>query len=466
MTDLSLKKDFTAYVTLNVLGMIGISCYILADTFFISNALGALGLAALNFSLPVYNVMHGFGMMFGIGGGTKFTVFKSQCRHENACIIFTHSIILGLITGIIMFLVGRLFSVPLSQLLGADGEVLVITNTYLKTVLFFAPFFVLNNILIAFVRNDKNPKLAMLAMLLGSFANIVLDYIFIYPFGWGMFGAAFATGLSPIISMCILSFHFTRKDNSLRLFSARISNGSKFTTFKPKLQSLDNAKGPEMNLNIFTTTKIITSLGVPAFITELSSGIVLLAFNLIISGISGNVGVAAYGIIANIALVIIAIFTGIAQGTQPLLSRSYGYGEFHHLKKLLKYASGCALAVSFAVYLFSSLNAELLIAIFNSEENILLAQLAHEGIIIYFVGFFFAGINIIATIYFSSVEQPHSSFILALLRGFALIVPMVFILSRIFGLRGVWLSFPATELITTVITFILIFKTAKKSDRK
>lgn len=442
MTDLSLKKDFTAYVTLNVLGMIGISCYILADTFFISNALGALGLAALNFSLPVYNVMHGFGMMFGIGGGTKFTVFKSQGSHENACIIFTHSIILGLITGIIMFLIGRLFSVPLSQLLGADGEVLAITNTYLKTVLFFAPFFVLNNVLIAFVRNDKNPRLAMLAMLLGSFANIVLDYIFIYPLGWGMFGAAFATGLSPIISMCILSFHFARKDNSLHLVLTRTS------------------------IDLKSTSKIITSLGIPAFITELSSGIVLLAFNLIISGISGNVGVAAYGIIANIALVIIAIFTGISQGTQPLLSRSYGCSEFHHLKKLLKYAFGCALAVAFTVYLFSSFNAELLIAIFNSEENILLAQLAHEGIIIYFAGFFFAGINIVATIYFSSVEQPRSSFILALLRGFALIVPLAFILSRIFGLRGVWLSFPVTELITTVISFILIFKTTKKSDPK
>ena len=157
--------------------------------------------------------------------------------------------------------------------------------------MFWNTFFILNNIMLAFVRNDNNPNLSMIAMLVGSFSNIVFDYVFMFPFGMGMFGAAFATGLAPIISLVTISVHFVKRKNKFKYINTRI---------------------------IKSTASDIVKLGLSAFITEVSSAVVLITFNLVILNIKGNLGVA------NIALVGIAVFTGIAQGIQPLISNSYG----------------------------------------------------------------------------------------------------------------------------------------------
>lgn len=432
MTDIALKKNYAKYVSLNVLGMVGLSCYILADTFFISDALGSLGLAALNFAIPIFSIINGIGLMCGMGGGAKYTIFRSQGESSSENIIFTHSIFIGVIIGLTLSLIGLLFSSPISSLLGADHTTLNITNIYLKTVLCFAPFFILNNTLLAFIRNDNNPNLSMVAMLTGSISNIFLDYIFIYPLRLGMFGAALATGLSPIISISILAFHFLLHKNHLKLQKC-----------KP----------------IFSYITSILFLGISAFITELSSGVVLITFNLVILQLEGNIGVAAYGIIANLALVIIAIFTGISQGIQPLLSKAYGLQENEKVKLLLKYSVTTSLVFSCIVYVVSLINSEFLISIFNSEQNLRLHDLALTGIKIYFSGFFFAGFNIIITTFFSAIDSPKQSFMISIVRGFIAIVPIVFILSMIFKMNGVWFSFTVTEIITTAlaVSFLLCY---------
>lgn len=439
MLHTSIKRNFTKYVSLNVLGMVGLSCYILADTFFISKALGTLGLAALNFAIPVYNIINGIGLMAGMGGGSKFTILKSQNEHEQANIIFTHSFAIGIIAGIIIALTGLLFSSPISSVLGADHVALGITNIYLKTVLCFAPFFISNNILLAFVRNDNNPKLSMIAMLTGSFSNIILDYIFIYPMNWGMFGAAFATGLSPIISIVILSFHFIMHKNQFKFTKCKIITSYIYS---------------------------ILSLGISALITELSSGVVLITFNLVISQLEGNLGVASYGIIANLALVIIAIFTGISQGIQPLLSNRYGLGNHGEVKHLLGYALITAIIFSFLVYITSLINSDFLIAVFNSEHNMKLHDLAFMGIKLYFTGFFFAGVNIVITTFFSAVENPKQAFIISIVRGFVAIIPLVFIFSSLLQMNGVWISFTVTEGITTLLALFFLLCYYQSNHKK
>ncbi len=441
MTHTAIKEDFIKYVSLNVLGMIGLSCYILADTFFISKSLGSLGLAALNFAIPAYNIINGIGLMAGMGGGAKFTILKSQNEPEQANMVFTHSIVFGVAGGIIIALIGLLFSSPISTLLGADQSTLAITDIYLKTILCFAPFFILNNILLAYVRNDYNPKLSMIAMLTGSFSNIILDYVFIYPCNLGMFGAAFATGLSPIISLAILSLHFTMHKNQFHFKKSSIIPAYIFS---------------------------ILSLGIAAFITELSSGVVLITFNLVISQIEGNIGVAAYGIIANLALVIIAIFTGISQGIQPLLSNNYALKEHNNVKQLLKYAIITAITFSGFVYTFSLIHSDFLIGVFNSERNVRLHDLASSGIQLYFAGFFCAGFNIVSTTFFSAVESPKQSFVISVVRGFAAIIPMVFIFAMLLGIKGVWISFPAAEGTTAMLAllFLIWYHQANKNKQK
>ncbi|WP_067841794.1 MATE family efflux transporter [Amphibacillus sediminis] len=417
-------QTFFKYVSLNIMGMIGLSIYILADTLFIANGVGEVGLAALNLALPVFTVMSGIGLMLGIGGATWYTILKAQGKRQSATNVFNHALILGTILSGLILLLGLVGSDYLSHLLGADAETLPLTNSYLKVIMLFAPFVIFNNLLTGFIRNDQNPKLAMLGMLVGSLANILLDYLFIFSFDMGMLGAALATGATPIISIMILSIHFKSPKNSLTL--------QKIT----------------WKVRVFTK---IASLGISAFITEISTGVVILVFNMVILSLAGNVGIAAYGIIANIAFVVVAIFTGMAQGIQPIVSYLFGQLKYDEMKKILRYGITFASLLTIIIYGTLTLGSDTLIGFFNRDNNLALTEIAQTGIYLYFIGFIFAGFNIIAIAYLSAIEQPRTAFWLSTLRSFVLIIPVIFLLSLLLDMTGVWLSFVVTEALTSSI---------------
>ncbi len=430
----NLLRNFTKYVSLNILGMIGLSLYILADTFFVSKALGSTGIAALNLSISIYSVIHGTGLMIGIGGATRFSILKSQKEDIKANVVFSSAIKIGVIIGVIFAAFGLFGAKNLALALGADSSTFQLTKTYLTTILAFAPFFIANNVVIAFVRNDNNPNLSMLAMLVGSFSNIVLDYVFMFPLDMGMFGAAFATGLAPVISIGILSLHFINKKNT-------------FTFLKEKQQG--------------SFIPDIFRLGLSAFIIEISSAVVLITFNLAILRIEGNLGVAAYGIVANLALVAIAVFTGLAQGIQPLISKYYGMGKNIMTRTVYKYALLTSIVIASIIYVGVLIYSDSIIYIFNSENNLDIARIADTGLKIYFTGFFFVGINIVTAMYLSATENALDAFFITIARGLVIIVPLVLILSRMFDMNGVWYAFVITELLVSVLAIFLTKKRRK-----
>jgi Na+-driven multidrug efflux pump len=178
-------------------------------------------------------------------------------------------------------------------------------------------------------------------------------------------------------------------------------------------------------------------------------------FNIIILGLQGSVGVAAYGIIANISLIVIAIYTGIAQGVQPLISSCHGYGNFEGIKKLLRYSVTLLATLSTAIYMLVFIWNSQVVNVFNYEQNMLLQSIAETGIRVYFIGCIFAGFNIIISIFFTSTEKPRPAHVISGLRGFAIIIPMAFLLSELWGIMGVWSAFPATELIVTILGITL-----------
>lgn len=419
----SIKQDFFKYITTNIIGLIGISCYILADTYFISKGTGSNGLAALNVSIPAFNLMQALGLMIGIGAATRFSL--SQNKH-----IFTQAVYFVLICSSVFVLAGIFGTEPLARLLGANETILTLTASYLRVLLIFAPFFMMNNLLISFVRNDDKPKLAMIGMGLGSISNIILDYLFIFPLGMGMFGAALATGISPLVSMLVLSRHFLRKENTFHLYQVRL-----------RLAPL----------------KDISFLGISSFITEMANGIVILVFNMIIYRLSGNIGIAAYGVIANIALVVMALFTGLTQGMQPLLSREYGSGRRQNIGKIYKYGFAVCLFIASLTYLITFFFADHIIAAFNSEQSMELAAIAGIGMKLYFISIFFAGFNIMNAGFFSAVDEPKKGFLIAILRGLLLIIPVVFLLSALWGLNGVWLSLAVTDFLVLALSVKWLF---------
>ena len=430
-------REFLKYSSLNVLGMIALSCYILADTFFVSKALGADGLAALNLAIPVYSFINGSGLMIGMGGGIKYSIAKSQGAAQRADQTFTNSAVLTAVIAACFFLTGLLASGPLALLLGADGTVYEMTRTYLRVILLFAPMFMTNNLLLCFIRNDGAPQLSMTAMITGSLSNVVLDYVFMFPFGMGIFGAVLATGMAPVISILVLSPYLFRRKNQFHLRKCRISG--------------------KLALGIFSS-------GLPSLITEVSSGIVMIVFNTIILGIAGNIGVAAYGVIANLSLVVMSIYTGISQGIQPLLSSGYGTGNRKKTQSVLRYALVSAVLISVVVYVCVFFGADPIAAVFNSEQNATLQSIAVTGLKIYFTACVFAGFNIILSVYFTSTENALPAHIISILRGFVVIIPMAFLLSAAAELTGVWAAFPATELIVSLIGAGLFFRIGKRTE--
>lgn len=430
-TEKNCFREFARYASLNTLGMLGLSCYILADTYFISKGLGADGLTALNLAIPIYSIIHGCGLMTGMGGGTRYAIQKSlgDCSQTNR--LFTNTVMTAAALAVLFIGIGIFFTDQITELLGADVSVYAMTRTYLRMILLFAPAFLMNNVLLCFVRNDGAPQRSMRAMLVGSLSNVILDYIFIFPCRMGIFGAVLATCLAPLISLLLLSPHLLKKENQFH-----------FTRCLPDFRWI---------------AAILTS-GIPSLVTELSSGIVMIVFNALILLLQGNTGVAAYGIIANLSLVVVSIYTGIAQGVQPVISGHYGAGEQEAVHAVLRYALLSMLAVSILVYTGIYFYADPVSSIFNKDQDAALQQTAVEGLRLYFLSCPFVGFNIVSSAYFTSTACPFPANVISILRGFVVILPLAFLFSAVWGMTGIWCTLPCTEFLVAGMALLFYRK--------
>ncbi|MGN0374891.1 MAG: MATE family efflux transporter [Butyrivibrio sp.] len=423
---------FFKYVLQNILGMLGISAYVLADTFFISRAEGTAGLTALNLVLPLYSLIFAVGSMIGVGSATKFKIQSSK-KEPDSNDYFGNAIIFALLFSVIFVVSGLFFPDKIMALLGGDDKIIRIGTPYTRIFMSFAPFFMMNYIFNAFIRNDNAPSLAMAAILSSSLFNIVMDYVLMFPLKMGMSGAALATAFSPVVGITICSFHFFSKKNHVR--------------FKP----------------VLSFRKLFHSgrLGIAAFIGELSSGVTTAVFNFLILGLGGNEGVAAYGVVANTAIVATAVFNGVSQGSQPLFSEYYGMGNRKNTHKILKLSIITALLLSVLIIGTVFLVKVPVINIFNSENNAVLFNYAIVGLPLYFTGFIFAGFNIVGTGYLSATDAPLPAFITSVLRGIVAITLCAFTMSYLFGMTGIWLAFPAAELITSLVMIAAIIRSVR-----
>ena len=432
---MNLTKQFFKYVSQNIFGLLGTSCYILADTYFIAQAAGTDGVTLLNLCLPIYNLIFAFGSMIGLGAATRYAILRAQ-GDARAQRYFSNAIFSVCILAVPFMLVGIFRPDGLLRLMGGDADIVALGMNYARIFLMFTPFFMCNYVVASFVRNDGDPSLAMVATLSGSLFNVVFDYIFIFPMGLGLPGAALATAISPILSIAVCSAHFIKKSNTIT-----------FVRKAPSVRLLAQS----------------CQLGISGFVGELSSGVTTTVFNLLLLRLAGNVAVAAYGVVANFALVATAIFNGVAQGAQPLVSQCYGKNEMAGTRKLLLLGCGTALGLAALLYGVVFGYTDALTALFNSESSALMAAFAHSGMRIYFVGYFFAGCNIVAAGYLGAVNRPAEASITSLCRGMVAIVVCSLVLSALFGMNGVWAAFPVSEAITLALTVFLLKRKAGRA---
>lgn len=430
-----IRLVFFKYILANVISSLGVSVYILIDTLFISKGMGSEGLAALNLSLPVFNFLNGFGLMLGMGGGSKFSMLYCRTERKETDAVFTNAFFAMLAIAAVFEILGIFFSGQVTRLLGADESIFAMSHSYIKKVLLFSPAFLMNNLMACFMRNDSAPRLAMFGLLSGSLVNVILDYVFIFRLDMGMGGAALATCIAPFVSMAVMSIHIITGWNA---FSLRAM------------------------LPSFATIKEIVSLGLHSFLSEVSGGVVIMIFNFVIYRISGNTGIAAYGVIANTAIVFTAIFAGIAGGIQPLMCRYHGRNASQAISYVLRLAMTTALIFSVLAYAAVFLGTSRIVGAFNSESHAGFRSIAEKELREYFLFMPFMGVNSVFSVYFTSMEKPGRAQMISLLRGTVLVIPIAIIAYILRSMTWVWATVPAAEAITAVVGITMFVLSVRK----
>ena len=423
------RKVFINYLIPSVSATMVTSIYILADTMMIGRGVGANGLAALNILLPMYSTFYGFGMMCGIGGSVLFGFSRGKGEEKEARGYFTTALLLAAILAVLSVVLCNVFFEPLLNFLGCTPAMREYAVPYGRILMLASPLYIFSCFLQAFVRNDGAPRLAMIGVVAGGITNVVLDYIFIYMFHWGMAGAVQATVAGTHLTIAILRSHFLKAENHLKL-------------------------GGGITLKKFRDVLIN---GMPSFIMELSSGVIMLLFNLQLLKYVGDIGVVVYGIISNVALVVTSLSNGIAQAAQPMISANYGAGKAERVRE----GRNLSLAVAMAAgVLFTSSGflipvpiAELFLV--PTEQIIAMAV---PAIKLYFVSFVISEWNIICGTYFQAIVKPKLSLMITVMRGVVLNSILVFVLPAMFGVSGIWVVVTVSEAMTAITVLYFMRK--------
>lgn len=308
--------------------------------------------------------------------------------------------------------------------LGANAALFDYTSIYIKYYVSFDIFFALSLALATFARNDGAPRLAFWAMIAGAVSNIFLDWLLIFGLHLGIKGAAVATGIGQIISCLILLPHFVRGKGELE-FSFRYIMPAEI--------------------------RQIIHTGLPECITQMSSPVTIFCYNLIIIEIFGEKGVAAYAIVSYLLLVVFAIFIGIAEALQPLLSRSYGEKNKIALTEFFKIGLKTNSFFAVIVYLFFLLFGKNIISIFTGDSNVI--DLTYACICIYGISFMLAAFNIIYSTFFLATKKTDLAVKVAVLRGLIFNSICIFSVAWIFGQSGVWFGIVLAELLVLMYLY-------------
>lgn len=419
---------FYRYVSSSTIGMLSISLYIFADTYYIAQGVGTAGLTALNLLLPAYNFFNALALMVAVGGATLFSLSKKQE-------VFKLAIYLTWASALPFTIGGCFFSEQIALYLGADHSTLHYTAQYLHIMLTAAPLFMLNTVIADFVRNDKQPKLVMAAMLTSSLSNILLDYLFVMVFKWSMFGAALATAICPCLSLLVLSSHW---------FYFKRRYGQAFLAFRHVSLAKVSCELPHY-------CRRIIALGIPSFVMEISSGIVIAVYNNLLLGKDGNLAVAAYAIVANLAMIALSIFYGIAKGVQPLLSDAVYHNKPADIRLIWRQTCIVLSILTISLYLFFLKERTFLVDAFNENGNVHLQILAENACTLYFLGMIPAAFNILFATYYAARGFAKTAQFFSLLRSIVLLLPLIYAFAYLAADQYIWLAFPVTELLVLLL---------------
>lgn len=424
----SIYKLFFYFFIPNLCAMLAFSTYSTIDGIFVGKKLGEDALAAIGLCWPVFPVLIAFELLFGLGAASIAAYFLGKGQDHRARLMFSSVVYFASISSLCIGILLFVYVEEVGVALGASGDVLGYVVEYLQVVFLSAIIIILHPLLDVFVINDKRPVLAMVAMIVGSLSNIILNYIFLFVLEFGMFGSALATALGHGLGMGILLTHFVRKKGRIYLV--------KRFSFNAVLASAKN--------------------GIPQSLSELSVAVVIVMFNHTLVSLAVNEGVqvsylAIYSIVMYVGVVCFTILLSCAQGVQPVASYNYGAKQMERVKQVYAFGVGFATLIGILMYVVFLFTDTHLVKLFlkSGQEEILQPTL--EAMRIYYVGYIFLGLNIVSSIFFQSIQRPKSSFVITFSYNLIFIIPLLFVLSHLYGVAGAWASYPLSLICSSVV---------------
>lgn len=415
--------------------MIFTSIYGVVDGLFVSNIVGSEAFAGVNLIIPALMMLGSVGFMVGTGGSALVSKTIGEGNKKLANRYFSMLIYFLLIVGIVLSILGNVFIRQISGLLGAKGEMVDICSTYGRTLLCSLPFFMLQNCFQSFLVVAEKPAMGLCVSVIAGLSNMVLDFLFIYVFRLGVFGAALATAISEFVGAAIPLIFFIRKNNSpLKLIKTKLE-------LKPILRTCSN--------------------GSSEMVTNISMSLVNMLYNLQLVKFAGYDGVVAYGIIMYVGFIFSGTYLGYCVGVAPIVGYHYGAANTAELKNLFKKSlfllSSAAVVLTACAELLSSVLAGIFVG-YNQD----LHNMTTNAIQLFALSYIISGINIFASAFFTALNNGLVSAVISFMRTLVFQIAFIFILPELLGLNGIWLAVVGAEICSLIISVSFFVANRKK----
>lgn len=433
--DNSISQKFTfssliKFTIPSIVMLVFMSLYTIVDGVFVSRFVNTDALSSVNIVYPFINIVIAFGVMLGSGGSAVIAKKLGEGKNKEARENFSLIILVGFLLGVIIAFIGFVFAKDILILLGATNELYKYCIDYFLGCLIFIPAFIVSLEFQFLTMTAGKPNVGLVLTLIGGFANMIFDYIFIVPMNMGITGAALATGIGVLIPSILGCIYFFKKRGSLYFV-------------KPKFD--------------MKTIMNTCSNGSSEMVTNLSTGVTTMLFNLAMMKYLGSDGVAAMTIVLYGQFLINSAYIGFSSGVAPIISYNYGNDDKKELTKVISYSLRFILISSVILFTISLLGASSIVGIF-ADKGSSVFEIGYNGFMLFSTSFLVTGINIFTSAKFTAFSNGKVSATISFLRTFVFTVLGIILLPKILGVNGIWLSVCVAEVLTVAVSFAFIRK--------
>ena len=427
----SLRKQFFRFSTATVASLMVFSLYSIVDGLFVARGVGEYAMSAVNLSVPFINLLFSIAVIFAVGTSTIIAYLLGQKNAQSANKLFSQNLVTLAVIGITISILVLVFTKPFALLLGADELTLEYTIHYLQGLAPFAVCFMISYNLEVLVKTDGRPRLALITVCVGCVTNCVLDYLAIFHWDMGIWGAAAATGVSQLLTCVIYMTHFF----------------GKYTTFHPVRFRMD-----------WKIYRRLLPIGISDGLTELCNGLMIFLFNHTILRCIGTDGLVAYTIIAYANTLVINITMGISQGSQPLISFQNGRGDSAAIGKLLGYGLHTMCGVAAVCFTALFLAAPALIGMFLPKAEPQMLAFSTDAFRRYSLCYLPVGFNIYIAGFLTAMERPVPAVAISTGRGLILQGSILLLLAAVFGGSSIWFAPLISELLCLGLSIFFLLR--------